>query len=268
MTRAPEPGGNEEFPGQSSLSAEDRRQVLRAASLRPINLLMLVLGALAAVLFSWWFVPLTIVTYTLLVFLAARDPFFKTQVLEERGSSAPSQPALDISPERRARWLPRGETRQRVEEALGVYRKAVTSIEESGDVARSVLEDAVPKLHATANRLVDVGTNREKAATVIAELKSLTDIRENHASAIEKLEKEVRIADAEISETYDQLVELRAKVAQVSIADGAENRAVAAEMNASLDELNLRLEALEETMTSYEEPLALPEDQPEQEPRS
>ena len=267
MTRVPEPGSGERLPGRRATSPGERRQVLKAASLRPINLLMLVLGAFAGVLFSWWFVPLAIITYALLVLLATRDPFFERRALGGNGSPAPSQSAQDISPERRARWLPRGETRRKVDEALDVYRKILTSIEESNDVARSVLEDAVPKLHAAANRLVDVGTNREKAATVVAELRSLTGTREDHSASIEKLKREIDEADVELSETYGQLVALRIKVAQVSIADGPEDRAAADQMNESLDELNLRLEALQKTMASYEETLSLPEDQSGQDTR-
>jgi chromosome segregation ATPase len=150
-----------------------------------------------------------------------------------------------------------------VEGALEVYRKVVASIEESGDVAKSVLEDAVPKLHAAANRLVDVGANRDKAATVIEELKSLTDTRGDHTASIDYLEREIQDADAEISKTYDQLLALRAKVAQVAITNSPEDRATAFGVNNSLDELNLRLEALEETMTSQEEHLPSSGDQPE-----
>lgn len=263
MTRLPEPDNGERLPEHGAHSSEDRRQVLRAAALRPINLLMLVLGGFAAISFPWWFLPLTVVTYALLVFLASRDPLFERQILGERSSSAPPQPALDISPERRARWLPRGETRHRVEEALEIYRRVVASIEESGDVARSVLEDAVPKLHAAANRLVETADNREKTATVIEELKSLTGTSEDHAASIERLESVIQDADAEISKTYDRLVALRAKAAQVSVADSPEDRATASQVNTSLDELNLRLEALEETMTSHEERRPLYGDQTE-----
>ena len=57
----------------------------------------------------------------------------------------------DVSPERRARWLPRGETRERVEAALVVYRKVVVAIEESDEVTRAVLDDAVPKLQVVVS---------------------------------------------------------------------------------------------------------------------
>lgn len=261
MARVPEPGNNGSLPERRPLSEEDSRRVLRAASLRPVNLLMLALGVLASVIFSWWFAPLTVVTYALLVLLASRDPFFQRRTLGGNGQDDTSQPELEIPPERRVRWLPRGETRRKIEEALEVYRKTVTAIEDSDDVTRSVLEDAVPKLHAAANRLVDAGTNREKAATVIAELRSLTNPGEDREASIEKLQDEIHTADAEIFETYDQLVSLRMKIAQVSLSGSHETRAAATQMNASLDELNLRLEALKGTMSSYEEPLTPPEDQ-------
>ncbi|MGB3635029.1 MAG: hypothetical protein WA982_13375 [Rubrobacteraceae bacterium] len=260
----PDPSNGEKFSEPTSSSEESRRRVLRAAALRPINLLMLVLGAFAGAFFSWWFLPLTVVTYALLVFLATRDPFFERKTLGQSHSTAATQPSLDISLERRARWLPKGETRNTVDNALEAYRKSVASIEGASDVTRTVLEDAVPKLHTAADRLVETATKREKAATIIAELKSLTNTREDHLTAIEKLENEMQAADAEISKTYDQLVALRAKVAHISIADAPETRAEASQINASLDELNLRLEALEATMTSSEENLSPPRNQLEQ----
>ena len=99
-----------------------------------------------------------------------RPIIFQRKVLgrEERApKTAPN--AVDEHrslPERRARWLPRGETRQKVEAALDVYRKVVAAIETSDDVTRPVLDDAVPRLHAAADRLVDVAQGREKAAEV------------------------------------------------------------------------------------------------------
>lgn len=259
---------NEEDPNTPPTSSDDRRQVLKAALLRPINLLMPILGVFAAVFFAWWFLPLSVVTYALLVLLASRDPIFTQRVLGDLSSPAISQPTQDMSPERRVRWLPRGETRRRLEEALDVYRKTVTAIEESDDVTHSVLGDAIPKLHAAANQLVDVGSNREKAATMIAELESLTNTSEDHEETIRKLREEIRDADAEISDTYGQLISLRTGVAQISIAKGPEGRATATQVNASLDELNLRLQALEETMASSNEHLNPPVNSPEQPPQT
>src|SRR5919112_6065605 len=163
----------------SSLSSGERSRMLRAAALRPINVVVLVIGVgmfvtlLAASVTAWWLLPLTLATYAALIFLAARDPIFQRKVLHgERSPHTSSVPlhGHDVSPERRARWLPRGETRQKVEEALEVYRKVVAAIEGSDDVTRAVLEDAVPRLHAAADRLVDVASGREKAAAVAREL--------------------------------------------------------------------------------------------------
>ena len=122
--------------------------------------------------------PLTLATYASLVFLAARDPIFQRKVLggsEVPATSPTAVQSRDVSPERRARWLPRGETRQKVEAALEVYRKVVAAIEDSDDVTRAVLDDAVPRLHAAADRLVDVAEGREKAAEVARELGQNTE---------------------------------------------------------------------------------------------
>ena len=138
---------------------------MRAASLRPLNVLVLVIGAgIFATTLAWWVPLLTLVTYVLLVFLSARDTLFARRVVHGREDAR--SPAVtvdrDVSPERRARWLPRGESREKVEAALVVYRKVVVAIEESDDVTRAVLDDAVPKLHTAANRLVDVARLRRR----------------------------------------------------------------------------------------------------------
>jgi len=228
--------------------------MVRAAALRPINVLMLAIGAVGfALTLAWWIPPLTLVTYVLLVLLAARDPLFQRRVLQGRGRPAITPDAADgreVSPERRARWLPRGETRQKVEAALVVYRKVLTAIEESDDVTRAVLDDAIPKLHAAANRLVDVAQAREKADEVLQDLNRNTGATTKPSAGDESrpaLEDKVRAADAEISDTFDKFLALRAKVVRVSIESGDPARAEA--LNASLDELNARLEALSDTMS-------------------
>ena len=107
MLREPDrPGGAE-----GRLSPEARRRVVRAAFLRGWALLVLVIGTVSfAATLVWWVVPLTLVSYAALVFLAARDPFFRSRVLEERERQPVTQPGSlgeqDVSPERRARWLP------------------------------------------------------------------------------------------------------------------------------------------------------------------
>ena len=240
------------------ISPEERRRILRAAALRPMNVLMIVIGVgIFATTLAWWIPPLTLATYTLLLLLSVRDPLFGHRVLHgsegtTRGLSAGDR---DVSPERRARWLPRGETREKVEAALVVYRKVVGAFEESDDVTRGVLDDAVPKLHAAANRLVDVAQGRERAAEAIHDLRQNTDAptgsntREENLGA---LEDRMRAADAEISETFEELLTLRAQVVRVSIEGGDSDQATA--LSASLEELNARLEALSETMSPPEAP--------------
>jgi hypothetical protein len=224
----------------------------RAAALRPLNLVVLAIGVVVfAVTLAWWLVPLTLATYGVLVFLAARDPFFQRRILHKSEVPLPSPaPAknTDLSPERRARWLPRGETRQKVEAALVVYRKVITAVEDSDDVTRAVLQDSIPRLHAAADRLVDVARSREKAAEAARDLRrdagaSADARREN----LRELEDRVDEADAEISETFEEFLSLRAKVVRVSI-DSA-NPSRANDLNASLDELNTRLAALSEVMS-------------------
>ena len=232
--------------------------MLRAAALRPINVTMLVIGAVVfATTLAWWLVPLTVVTYASLVLLAARDPIFQRKVLGESEAPETSPNAVestDLSPERRARWLPRGETRQKVEAALDVYRKVVAAVETSDDVTRSVLDDVVPRLHAAADRLVDVAQGRERAAEVARDLKQDTGSATPTAARQEnlhELENRIGAADAEISDTYQELLDLRAKVVRISI--DSENPARTKDFNASLDGLNARLEALSELMTPQEE---------------
>jgi chromosome segregation ATPase len=224
----------------------------RAAALRPLNVIVLLVGIVAfAATLTWWLLPLTLATYGSLVFFAARDPFFQRRVLRRSEVPIPgpasSKTGGDVSPERRARWLPRGETRQKVEAALMVYRKVVAAIEESDEVTRAVLEDSVPRLHAAADRLVDVARGREKAAEAARDLRGSDGPSARARETLRELEDRIGAADAEISDTCEELLALRAKVVRVSI-DSA-NPARANDVNASLDELNTRLEALSETLS-------------------
>lgn len=240
----------------SSLSPDERQRVTRAALLRPTNLLMLLVGsvvfvaALPATSLAWLLVPLTLVTYASLVFLSSRDPILRQRVLGG-GPASPvagvAAPPARVSPDRRARWLPRGETREKVEAALASYRSTVKAIEESDDVTREVLEDAVPKLHAAADRLVDVAHRREKAASTVRDLRS-ENADEARESTLREIEEEVRKADAEISATSEQFLTLRARIVRVSL-----DATAATDLNSSLDELNMRLEALASTMSPARE---------------
>lgn len=238
--------------GAVSLSPEEWGRMTRAAALRPLNLVVLLIGAVVFVAtLNWWLILLTLVTYAVLVFLTARDPFFQRRILQK--SEIPLWPPAspknaDISPERRARWLPRGETRQKVEAALVAYRKVVADVEGSDDATRAVLKDSIPRLHATADRLVDVARSREKTAEAARDLRrapcaSADARREN----LRELEDGIGAADAEISHTFEQFLSLRAKVVRVSI-DSA-NLTRTNDLNVSLDELNTRLEALSEIMS-------------------
>jgi chromosome segregation ATPase len=255
MQRPDLPGGSEE-----QLSPEARRRVLRAAFLRPWGLLVVAIGAVSfATTLAWWIVPLTLATYAALVLLAARDPLFRSRVLEGRGSRSGARRLGQeaISPERRARWLPRGETRQKVEAALEVHRRALIAIEESGDVAKAVMHDAVPKLHRIAERLVEVAQKRERASEAIQELKVSGSLERHEGQSkadLAGLENEVRAADAEISDAFEKLLTLRARVVRISVESGGAAQDAAAKLNADLDELNLRLEALRSTLSPPEPP--------------
>ncbi len=234
---------------RTGLSPDEQRRMLRAAALRPLNVLVFMVGVFAIPLVGWWMVPLTLLTYATLILLAARDPVFQSRVLPGRDSPrlSPLGAAREVPPERRARWLPRGETRRKVEAALVVYRKVVAAIEESDDVTRAVLEDTVPRLHAAANRLVDVAEGREKAAEVVGEHPDATRGSSPREEDLRRLEERMHAADAEISETLERWLDLRAKVVRVSLESGDPERAAA--FSASLDELNARLEALSETVS-------------------
>lgn len=244
----------------AQLSPEERQRVTRAAFLRPWGLLVVLIGAVFfALTLAWWLIPLTLATYAALVFLAIRDPLFQRRVLEGRRESRPeTQPESpkEVSPERRARWLPRGETRQKVEAALGIYRRTVFAIQESDDVTRAVLDDAIPKLEGVVERLVDVAERREKLAGAIRDLKTSDRVehRENQRAGIEELENELRSADAQVSDTFEKLLTLRAQVVRVSVESGGAVQDAAAKLNADLDTLNLRLEALRSTMSPPEHP--------------
>jgi hypothetical protein len=216
--------------------------MVRAAALRPLNLVVLVVGVVFFVATTAWWIPLlTGATYAALVFLGYRDPILRQRTLGIEAPAIPHEP--DVPPERRARWLPRGATREKVDVALAEYRKVLAAIENSDEVTRTVLDDTIPKLHATADRLVDVALSREKAAETVADLrhKPGSDAG-SRADDLRRLETRVEEADAEISATSEELLDLRAKVVRVSIDTDAEGRANA--LNASLDELNARLEAL------------------------
>jgi hypothetical protein len=94
-----------------------------------------------------------------------------------------------------------------------------------------------------------VAEGREKAAEVARELGRNTEasVATTRQENLRELEERIRAADAEISGTSEELLDLRAKVVRISI--DANNPARANDLNASLDGLNARLEALSEVMS-------------------
>ncbi len=239
----PAPERVPDVPSGSPLSPQERGLMVRAAALRPMNVVVLVIGLVFFVAtLAWWAPPLTLATYAALVFLGARDPFLQSRVLGRKEPLIQQEPR-DLSPERRSRWLPRGETRERVDAALAEYRKIVAAIEASDDVTRAVLEDTVPRLHAAADRLVDVALERESAAKTVRELRARSGPETGPRDEdLRQLETRIQEADADISATSSQFLDLRAKVVRISI--DTDNAQRVAALNASLDELNARLEAL------------------------
>lgn len=239
-------------PERPTLTPAQRRKVVRAAALRPLNAMTLIAGlGISATTGLWWILALTVVVYATVVYLAARDPVFTRRVIE--GGSASRQtphPSRDVSPERRARWLPRGETREKVESALVTYRKVVLALEESDDVTKRVLEGAIPRLHDAAERLVDLAESRQRAATTLEDFEGRSS--SERELSLRGLENHVRKADAEISGISEQFLTLRAQVVRASVdTTGATQQA--AVLNESLDELNFRLEALNETLSTPED---------------
>ncbi len=229
------------------LSPEARRQVMRDALLRPMHLLMVAIGAVFfALTLEWWVIPLSLATYAALIFLAPHDQIVRDKLLESRENRPRTRPGIlngTLDPlEQRARRLRGGGTRRKIESALEVYRRMVFALEESDDAAKALLSDAVPKLRDAAERLVSVAEEREEA------------VEADREAELEKMEKGLPAADAEISDAFERFSTLRARVLHVSTESGGAAQEAAAELNAELDELNLRLDALRSTVSNPEPP--------------
>lgn len=234
-------------PQKRQLSGVQRRRVSLAAARRPLHLLVLLAGlGMFATTLTFWILPLTLATYAALVFLSYRDEAFQSRVLEGGPRRGLPDPETSASPERRARWLPRGQTRERVEAALDVQRKTVTAVEEADDVTREVLSGSVPKLQETAEALVEVARRRETASAEAQRLRSSGSSRIEED--IQSLQREVERADEELAGMVDRLLALRAKVVRVSLESGGPAREEAGAMMRDLDGLNSRLDALKETL--------------------
>ncbi len=250
-------------PGEP-LSPEARRRVVRAAFLRPLSVLMVIVGSISfALTLVWWVIPLTFVTYAALVYLAINDPLFQSYVLHGGPRIRPMVPKTsDLSPEQHARRLPLGETRKKVEAALEVQRQILLAIKESDEDTKALLDDAVPKLDRLTEHLAQVAEDREKTAGELQALKNRAEAstpsrggQKNDAARLaEEFEDGLRAADAEISGAVQNFLNLRARVVRVSTETGGAAQGEAARLNADLDEMTLRLDALHSTMSALHSP--------------
>lgn len=250
MAQGGSPGAND----WSELSRQERRRVLLSAMRRPMHLLILFVGlGIFLTTLTPWIPPLTLATYGALIFFSSRDPFFQSRVLEGRRRPGLPGAGEEPSPDRRARWLPRGQTREKVEAALEVQRRTITAVEESDDVTREVLSDAVPKLQSLGNSLVDLAHRREKASSEVQNLQKRDQKRKESGDhrlgdEIQPLQQEVERADEELSGMVDRLLTLRSRVVRVSLESGDPAREAAGTLMRDLDDLNRRVEALGETL--------------------
>ncbi len=218
-------------PVQEQLSSEEQRQVTRASLFRPMHLLVAGVGiAFFAITLIWWVLPLTLVTYLALVYLAASAPLFKRHILRGRDSLSGTSP-----PEQRVRRLPNGETRHKVEAALTARDRALVSIENSGEATRRLLRDAPLKLDLLLERLVDVSEKREQVAATI---------RPSETTPEQEEERELRTMDAQLSDALEKISALRPRVVRVSTESGDDARKAAGRLIADLDETLLHLDTL------------------------
>lgn len=221
--------------------------MLQAALFRPMSLLVVVVGVVFfALTLVWWTIPLTLVTYVTLVYLAFRDPLFWDYVLEGRPVTRPLPGASrgrKLSPEQRASRLPRGETRQKVEAALEARQRTTIAIRESDEETKALLGDAISKLDHVVGCLAEVAEKRERAAAEVQALKLRANALRRGASntGLAELQSELSAADTEISGTLENLLGLRARVVRVSTETTDAAREAAANLNADLDQMPLHL---------------------------
>ena len=217
-------------PG-GQLPPQARRRVLRAALLRPWALLVLAVGIFFfATTLTWWALPLTLATYAALVALALRDPIFRIQVLEGREKARTvartrARMAIGLTPQARARRLPRGDNRDRIEATLEPRERVPVAIEGSDEWTRNLFSGTDPELDRTAELLVDLAEAREHPTG---------DQNPDTSEAI----------DAELSGGPEIFQTFRAQVVRASIEGDDDARARAGRFEESLDELNRRLEEL------------------------
>lgn len=230
-------------PIQEQLSPEEQRRVTRAALLRPMHLLVAAIGiAFFAMTLMWWVLPLTLVTYLALVYLAASSPLFKRLILRGRDSLSGTAP-----PEQRIHRLPNGETRRKVEAALTARDRALVAIENSGEATRGLLQDAPPKLNLLLERLIDVSEKREQVAATVRPPETTPDgpRRETRNITPEReVERELRLMDAQLSDAFEKVSALRPRVVHISTEIGDDAREAADRLLTDLDETLRHLDAL------------------------
>jgi hypothetical protein len=220
-----------------------------------MSLLVVTIGAISFTFtLTWWIILLTVVTYASVVFLDTRNPLFQSRVLEGRKSHLNMRERFpvvrNLSTEQRTRRLQDEETRQKVEGALEAQRRAVVAIEESGGVTEALLSDAVPKLRLVVERLVEVAETREELAGAIRDLETSSgspERGEKRGAELTELKNKLRSTDESISEAFDMLSSLRARIVSLSTESGDAAQNAVTKLNGDLDTMCLGLSALHST---------------------
>lgn len=224
----------------------------RAALLRPMHLLVAAIGiTFFALSLAWWVLPLTLVTYLALVYLAASSPLFKRRVLRGRESRSGAVPAPSggekASPEQHARKLPDGEIRSRIEAALAARDRALVAIENSDEATRGLLlQEVPPRLDLLLERLVDASERREQVAATVRLPETAAGERRHATRDVpsEQKERELRALDAQLSDAFEKVSALQPRVVRISTESDDGAREAAGRLVADLDETLRHLDTL------------------------
>ena len=239
-----------DLPVWEQLSPEEQRRVTRAALLRPLHLLVAAIGtAFTAMTLAWWVLPITLVTYFALVYLAARDPLFQRGILRGRESLSETSPALSreekTSIKQRIRKLSDEAVRRKIEVALTDKDRTLVAIESSDEATRGLLHEAPPKLELLLERLVDVSEKREQ---IIRSVKPTSDGMQHEARnappSKQEEEEELQTIDAQLSNTFEKISALRPQVLRISTENDEAAGELVGGLITDLDEMLKHLEAL------------------------
>ncbi len=238
-----------DLPVWEQLSPEEQRRVTRAALLRPLHLLVAAIGiTFTAMTLAWWVLPITLVTYFALVYLAARDPLFQRRILRGRESLSETSPTLSsgekTSIKQRIRELSDEEIRRKIEVALTDKDRTLVVIESSDEATRGLLHEAPPKLELLLERLVDLSEKREQ---IIRSIKLTPDGLQHEArKAPSKQEggRELQMIDAQLSDIFEKISALRPRVLRISTESDEAAVELAGGLIADLDEMLKHLKAL------------------------